>query len=127
MEEKDKLKLLKRELKERLPYGVKVQIIDDNDCVMVGKLDKETLNFVGKWDIKPYLRSIDTMTDSEKREYWECYHEDTANPISLMKTGENKSPSFEKSNEYLKKRMFDYCGLIERGLALPATKEMYKN
>lgn len=115
MEEKDKLKLLKRELKERLPYGVKVQIIDDNDCVMVGRLDKETLNFVGKWDIKPYLRSIGTMTDNEKREYWECYHEDTTKP----------SPSFEKSNEYLKKRMFDYNGLIPAGIALEAPKDLY--
>lgn len=125
MEEKDKLKLLKRELKERLPYGVKVQIIDDNDCVMVCKLDKETLNFVGKWDIKPYLRSIGTMTDSEKREYWECYHEDTANPISSMKPREHKSPSFEKSNEYLKKKMFDYNGLIPAGIALEAPKDLY--
>lgn len=125
MEEKDKLKLLKRELKERIPYGVKVQIIDDNDCVMVCKLDKETLNFVGKWDIKPYLRSIGTMTDSEKREYWECYHEDTTNPISSMKPGEHKLPSFEKSNEYLKKRMFDYNGLIPAGIALEAPKDLY--
>ena len=68
---------------------------------------------------KPYLRSMSNMTEEEKKEY------DTFK--FLANTGNEYLP-YEMSRfvDWLNQHMFDYRGLIEKGLALEAPDDMYK-
>ena len=66
--------------------------------------------------IKPYLRPLSSMTDEEREEYSLFIGEKNGysyfiDPISQM--------------DWLNKNMFDYRGLIEKGLALEAPEGMY--
>ena len=63
--------------------------------------------------IKPYLRPLSSMTDEEREEYnQEMYGVAFfTDPISQM--------------DWLNKNMFDYRGLISKGLALEAKEGMY--
>ena len=68
--------------------------------------------------IKPYLRPMSSMTEEEREEY---------EHIALGIEIENgvRIPNVNQI-DWLNKKMFDYRGLIPKGLALPAPKEMYK-
>ena len=59
-------------------------------------------------DIKPYLRSMSSMTEEEEEEYEEVIR-----------------GSFEKQLEFYLRKHFDFRGLIEKGLALEALDGMY--
>lgn len=127
--------LLLKDLCARLPYGVKCKweheyegktytgggILCDIDHV-------KTPNGYRYWDcyfededddipielVKPYLRSMASMTEKE-RKHWR--------DISLSR------PDWDftaRCLDWLNSRHFDYRGLLERGLALEATEEMYK-
>ena len=65
-------------------------------------------------NIKPYLRPMSSMTEEEKKEL---------GAISCECDSMHKWSVFYKSQDWLNKNMFDYRGLIEMGLALPATKD----
>lgn len=60
-------------------------------------------------NIKPYLRPMSSMTKEEKKEY---------NKLLCW-----RSP--KKVFDWLNAHHFDYRGLIKKGLALEAPKEMY--
>lgn len=90
--------------------------------------------------IKPYLRPMSSMTDDEKSELWFLLSEGRTN-IELNSNGQlitrdNVELGFnypfvcpQISSEYvdwLNAHHFDYRGLIEKGLALEAPKDMYK-
>lgn len=112
-------KLLLKDLSARLPYDVKVHIIDDDDCIMVCKLDNETINFVGSWDIKPYLRPMFSMTEEEKKT--------VKSYIALFQKGVgfyDEGATF--LTDFYNEHHLDYRGLIEKGLALEAPEGMYK-
>jgi hypothetical protein len=66
------------------------------------------------YTIKPYLRPMSSMTEEEENEYRaiNCY--------------EGLFPSNEEALDYVLEHHFDFRGLIERGLALEAPKDMYK-
>lgn len=130
-EEKD---LLLKDLSARLAYDVKVHIIDDDDCIMVCKLDNETINFVGSWDIKPYLRPMESMTKEERDELericslYACdrdCNEEYGIVILSDQTIYSENP-FE-ALDWLNEHHFDYRRLIEKDLALEAPEWMYKN
>lgn len=135
MEEKDK-QLLITDLCARLPYGVWVEC-----CGVSGKLDNIWLTHFynggntvvgvnGNTDffhdsdyfditkIKPYLRPMSSMTDDEDKEFallqTDFYVDGWLYPI----------PAINMIN-WLNKHYFDYRGLIEKGLALEAPKNMY--
>ena len=67
-------------------------------------------------EIKPYLRSMEDMTEEEKIDYQAFFNYDGV-----------EYP--EEYIDWLNKNMFDYRGLIPRGLAIKVTKENnpYKN
>ena len=117
--------LLLKDLSSRLPYGIMChanEINLDGELLFINKVynivaiynDKST----GKFDtcpiadIKPYLRPMSSMTDEEKIDYQAFFNYD----------------GVEYPDEYidwLNKNMFDYRGLIEKGLALEAPEGMY--
>lgn len=97
--------------------------------------------------IKPYLRSLSSMTDEE----WEDFEEKTKfnyypghvkykdipvfdNDCTEFSTGPDTDHSYRQIKlediilciNWLESHYFDYQGLIERGLALEAPKGMYK-
>jgi hypothetical protein len=120
--------LLLKDLCVRLPYGVKILDIPANvvgDLFLVSTTDTveyepadETNN--DNWtqtlyNIKPYLRPMDSMTEEEKEELYQKTGfriDDCILGISAI--------------DWLNEHHFDYRGLIEKWLALEAPEGMYK-
>lgn len=70
--------------------------------------------------VKPYLRSMSSMTEEEWKEYkstWKLVEHDLEDIYE---------PCIE-SYDWLNVHHFDYRGLIKRGLALEAPEDMYKS
>lgn len=77
------------------------------------------------WDCQPYLRPMSSMTDEEK-----LFVEQCIDCVSDENYGDHWSPSAWDSmmdfTNYCNKRHLDVNGLIPKGLALEAPKDMYK-
>ena len=116
--------LLLKDLCARLPYGVKI--------TMPGLWDREItvepLNEIFKGDdglyrangngmlieyIKPHLFPLSSMTEEQKKEYAHLLIY-TSNIDIIQITGES-------TYDWLNKNMFDWRGLIDKGLAIDAT------
>ena len=117
MKKEDK-ELLLKDLCARLPYKVKVygnyrynngdRIVEDKK---IEALDLSILDwFVNGIDIKPYLRPMSSMTEEEKLMY-----------EGLMIGIDNISYMLDVI-DWLNSHHFDYRGLIEKGLAIDATR-----
>ena len=116
-EEKD---LLLKDLSGRLPYGV---------IITMGGRPPMRLEYIhNDWDFgdaycmcsefqyeieecKPYLRPISSMTEAEKKERF-----GRTMTIDIVQTS-------KEVIDWLNKNMFDYRGLIEKGLAIAVTEE----
>ena len=128
--------LLLQYLSAALPYGVKVciklpnhqektfeeQIGDLKELTIYGGylvnskgIDYRSFNL----DIKPYLRSMSSMTEEEKEEYRNIDNRSYSCPMIYAHI-----PASERI-DWLNSHHFDYRGLIERGLAIEAPKGMY--
>ncbi len=126
---REEKQILLKDLSARLPYGVKycrdswnyewdqemsvVEVLEDID--KDGYINYHKVYKVD--DIKPYLRPMSSMTGSERIIYEELslYYEEFGEYVPTLET-------FNWLNEH----HFDYRGLIEKGLALEAPKDMYK-
>lgn len=133
MKEEEK-KLLIKDLCARLPYGVKCRIKGERSKILVG-IDPEGLLFrartpdksdwcydcydIEEWSILPYLRPMSSMTGQEAEEYNDLCFCNTPCPG----IAEDAVSNFM---DWLNSHHFDYRGLIEKGLALEAPKDMYK-
>lgn len=121
MTEQEK-ELLLKDLCARLPYGFKYQVQYSDTAVRDVKkfiLDDEYSLF-DTWmvhEIKPYLRPMSSMTEEEKK---------TLNNILEYQYCSDDSCMCE-STDWLNAHHFDYRGLIEKGLALPAKENMYND
>lgn len=144
MTQEDKQLLLK-DLSARLPYGVMVrtnaiELAFDDDCDDVVPVEGERdcefttdlLNEVGFgcYDVRPYLRPISSMTDEEWRKMHNCCNAilmgDKRICIEKSKFGSfSELQDAYTSIDWLNAHHFDYRGLIEKGLALPAPEGMY--
>lgn len=115
--------LLLKDLCARSYYGVncdrlgvirKVLSINPNRTFCV-ELDNG--EYVSNWysaeDVKPYLRPLSSMTEDEKKYVYRNFSPTGQELFSL--------PYVDWLNEH----HFDYRGLIEKGLALEAPKDMY--
>lgn len=128
--------LLLKDICAKLPYGTyvhhkncpntKFKVIAVFDDGRIGvtengvQLTPTSIN-----ECKPYLRPMSSMTEEEESEYSSmfsyasvrihCTHYDTVQ--------EDNIPDFI---DWLNAHHFDYRGLIEKGLALEAPEEMYK-
>lgn len=115
--------LLLKDLCARLSYGVMIQYRDlfYSSRIIVEKLvsiDRGHINDDGisVEFVKPYLRSMSNMTEEEEKYY------DVFCLEPYMGIDEETASNFI---DWLNKNMFDYRGLIEKGLALEAPKGMY--
>lgn len=114
--------LLLKDLCSRLPYGVKV--LDDMGRTYELQIGNSYLIdlFYGNGDyvevpIKPYLRSMDDMTEEERHDY---------NTIAMHTIVTSKGfVHFEATDliDWLNAHHFDFRNLIERGLAIAVTEE----
>ena len=122
--------LLLTDLCGRLPYGVKCYTVSyKQPYTLIGIVEDEIfLNTPihdegdGKFDlgheiIKPYLRPMSSMTEKEENEL-----------VKIAVMGGYNDSVFNSFvvTDWLNKKMFDYRGLIEKGLALEAPEDMYK-
>ena len=131
MTQKGKQVLLK-DLSARLPYRVKVRISSDSEYCLYEKtttLDIDNLHkFIldggyyvrglfyktPNFQLLPYLRPMSSMTSDERFEYDELQHFYT------------HGLDFNVDEvDWLISHHFDFRGLIEKGLALEAPKDMY--
>lgn len=130
-------KLLLIDLYARIPYGVKVQyyemetfLVDGdieyvhNDYVKIKNKDKEVYIMA----VKPYLRPMSSMTEEELKMV--CF----MNALTDMELRDriNFPNMFVKSYtietfDLFNSHHLDYRGLIEKGLALEALEDIYKN
>ena len=144
-------KVLVSDICARLPYGIKgkvgIEVSSGNysvgsghlefndvdvDVELLGYLDGDIVvqpideeynevisnNNFDMDDFVPYLRSISSMTEDEKKKYALFYR---AFSCSLY-----ERESVERV-DWLNAHHFDYRGLIEKGLALEAPEDMYKD
>ena len=128
MTQEDKQLLLK-DISARLPYGVKINVphyYEDEDGIIT--LDAFWLHDIqnGRKEIKPYLRPMSSMTEEEKEEVRQrfCYEWEES-IMELYYSIEIRD--VDCFIDWLNEHHFDYRGLIEKGLAIEAPKDMYKN
>ena len=121
---KDKVLLLK-DLSSRLPYSPIVHIIDQDGTEVDALLTTSTIDNLGKWVVKPYLRPMSSMTKEERNYIQECI-----DIVSDENYEDGYSPSAWSSmtdfTDYCNSRHLDYRNLIGEGLALEAPSDMYK-
>lgn len=122
--------LLLKDLSQRLPCGVKVTTT--NPAVKIGiisgisiknKISVETKDADIVFDyteVKPYLRPISSMTEEEEDEF-------VSFTDTMFRFGEDDSLCVLPLDaiSWLDKKMFDYRGLIEKGLAIEAPEGIY--
>ena len=112
--------LLLKDICARLPYGVKVRNVEMGfDIYNFSHNVIEIKTLIEDFNIKPYLRPMSSMTEEEIEEYTLL-----SNHCISTSTGFAYIEA-QKIIEWLIKNMFDYCGLIEKGLALEAPEGMY--
>jgi hypothetical protein len=141
MKQEDK-ELLIKDLCARLPYGVKMNHIADDEhspktLIGVAK-DMITLEGLGGYecvdveDYKPYLFPLSSMSEEQKKELKDIIDQ----IVTLLTTRiRNKDYGIDQGKhhfdhtlelDWINKNHFDYRGLIEKGLALDATdKNIY--
>jgi len=135
MTQEDK-KLLYKDLAARLPYKVKVKS-SRRTIVMALTLDIINDFYLG-CDVKPYLRSISTMTEMEYLQLDNIMNKRFGEALDLDISGRFENNDNQKevkaievlgcseAIDYLNSIHIDYRGLIEKGLALPAPEGMYE-
>ena len=93
-------------------------LTDDTECVLIRVI--------------PYLRSMSSMTEKEKEELKALCDKDLSEFAGHIMKGHGLSRDglymFDKLRQldWLNKKMFDYRGLIPRGLAIEAPEGMYE-
>ena len=146
MTQEDK-NLLFKELCSRLPYKLMCNVTDytaereedenfDACLLSIERTDSGGYTtFIGAapeypiWHnlqplIKPYRRQMSSMTEEEIADYWksegiELDYADKRYPLK------NDRHITWQTSDWLNAHHFDYRGLIEKGLALEAPKDMY--
>ena len=137
MKKEDK-ELLFKDLCARLPYGVKCQF-EDTVRIIDGEsspfydyiLSARHLDlFINNKDfyVKPYLRTMSSMTEEEKIYIDHKFGADNYGNITTYSPYEGGVSEIELADivgfqDWLNKNMFDYRGLIPKGLAIEVTKE----
>lgn len=120
--------LLLKDLCARLPYGVKMNHIADNEhspktLIGVAK-DMITLGSSAGYSCvdvehyKPYLFPLSSMTEEQKYEYDELIHSNNIKSIEGVITSTDCSVA---EIDWCNKNHFDYRGLIPKGIAIDAT------
>ncbi len=131
MTQEDK-QLLFKDICARMPYQVKIMRIEHTTSVdtieSVEILNSEWLKefFTEGVDFKPYLRSMSSMTDEERKIVNKLiYNKESiwTSPIPVWVIDES---DIEKYIDLCNSHHLDYRELIPMGLALEAPEDMYK-
>ena len=129
--------LLLKDLSARLPYGIIASVRGSDeefqyfhilgvkdDKVWVENNILQVDHFKDVEVVNPYLRPMSSMTAEEIVEFYDActgkdsngdFHIDGSVPLTYV----------QEKIDWLIAHHFDYRGLIEKGLALPATDGMY--
>lgn len=115
--------LLLKDLCARLPYNFvycycNAPIAEGKSIVLTPVVISNLMNATDDLVIKPYLRPMSSMTIDEEKEYFSFYF--------FEKNCFNNTIGAYKLLDWLNAHHFDYRGLIEKGLALEAPKDMHK-
>ena len=105
-EEKD---LLLRDICGRLPY--EVILVAPNGKTIYQTDGNTGAELLVEEGFKPYLRPMSSMTEEERKEY---------KHLVAFSGSPDGAANFI---DWLNKNMFDYRGLIEKGLAIAVTEE----
>lgn len=121
--------LLLKDLCARLPYSVKCYYEADGGKSLLHVVTIGLFAEVANRDdvvCKPYLRPMSSMTEGEKRAFDEfiCIDEDAW--LGKENGCVNQAKIMSGGIDWLNAHHLDYRGLIEKGLALEASKGMYK-
>ena len=119
--------LLLKDLCARLFYGVVVEL-DEKFGFNKGthKLVKELLDLYCVEGIKPYLRPMSSMTEEEEEEYWNIINSKSPKmPVGEIPSIETIAQCSVIVLDWILSKGFDFRGLIPKGLALEAPKDMY--
>lgn len=116
--------LLLKDLCARLPYHPIVYVDENLPRLKLGIATRVWEYTAVDKPCKPYLRSMSSMTEEEKKEYYcLCYDEQ----VEVFEYGvwETKIYFHDtiESIDWLNANHFDYRGLIEKGLAIEITEE----
>ena len=126
MKPEDK-ELLLKDLCARLPYGVKVQYNGSSIRLIqaIGKegnepyfKSKEVAGWLDVGSCKPYLRPMSSMSEEEQKEYHKTFRPETYGSGCGYVYVESVY-----SFDWLNKNMFDFRGLIDKGLAIEVTED----
>lgn len=117
--------LVFQDLCSRYPHGVILHFNveqDDEPLFSIRKNgDKYLINDAYYLEeVKPYLRSMESMTKEEEEEYTDLIEETQASYACFV-----NSEDIAEVIKWLAKKMFDYNYLIYKGLALEAPEGMY--
>lgn len=136
MTQEDK-KLLFKDLSARLPYHVRVKVWLKDGTTEEGALDLEhnyadvlldAFYYNKIKDIKPYLRSMSSMTEEEDRiridlGIWKS-NQYNGQVIGIFQDIAYANPlKFQSALIWLLQNHFDIFGLIPKGLAIEVTEE----
>lgn len=130
MTQEDK-ELLLKDLCARLSYGVKgiISFDEDKNIFIIKGIfnilflsDAECCHVE---DFKPYLRPMSSMTEEEKKEYYETMDKYTHRlyPNSSDFSEHTEYSWTTDTFDFLNAHHLDYRGLIPMGLAIEVTKE----
>lgn len=130
MTQEDK-ELLLKDLCARLSYGVKgiISLDEDKNIFTIKGIfnilflsDTECCHVE---DFKPYLRPMSSMTEEEKKEYYETMDKYTHRlyPNSADFSEHTEYSWTTDTFDFLNAHHLDYRGLIPMGLAIEVTKE----
>lgn len=119
-------RLLHIDLCARLPYGVIINVYNEYSGTM--KDEKLNVFYIDSTynieynKLRPYLRSMSSMTEKEIKELKRISRTITIPGVGDWDKWLTINPIFV---DYLNSHHLDWRGLISKGLALEAPKEMY--
>lgn len=137
--------LLLQDLCQRLPYNILCTDLRHGDSAVASIDLEDGLVYCSDFDewveieqCKPYLRQMSSMTEEEfvyfmdirgmnlrSYEIQEMMSEYFSHPNKIAIV--NTLGKYSHKIDWLNKKMFDYRGLIEMGLALESKEGMYSN
>ena len=126
MAQEEKKELLLKDFCSRFPYGVKFNYGGYNGCdYKVELITSTTINNFPIEDCKPYLRTMSSMTEEEKKKYYETKDKYTHRlyPNSFDFSEHTEYSWTIRTFDYLNSIHVDYRGLISLGLAIEITPE----
>lgn len=120
--------LIYHDLCSRVPYGVayrfKSSTAEDPKPHFLDQMNGWTTFFIQQGYIMAYLRPLSSMSEEERKEFWEI------GGVMTYDTELNQWLVVELSLaalEFVNRKHLDYNNLIPKGLALVAPEDMYKD